>query len=109
MNSPPLMLTSTAMLMTHQTLWLLIFQAIIFALGVLVALEGLLLLLWAFKLIALFPLMPTSSSSKYRIMINVQLSECHGMTSLPLLRPPLAISDPICLHSTSSTSAPLQL
>src|SRR5258708_4107371 len=75
MNSPPLMLTSTAMLATHQTLRLLISQAIIFTLGVLVALEGLLLLLWAFKLIALFPLMPTSSSSEYRIMINVQRSK----------------------------------
>src|SRR5258707_8333772 len=54
MNSPPLMLASTAMLTTCQTLWLLISQAIIFTLGVLVALEGLLLLLQAFKLIALF-------------------------------------------------------
>src|SRR5258708_4032392 len=34
---------------------------------------------------------------------------CHGMTSLPLLCPPLAASDPIHLHSASSTSAPLQL
>src|SRR6266446_6743980 len=34
---------------------------------------------------------------------------CHGMTSLPLLCPPLAASDPICLHSASSTSALLQL
>src|SRR5258708_11808213 len=76
------MLTSTAMLVTHQTLQLLISQAIIFALGVLVALEGLLLLLWAFKLIALFPLMPTSSSSEYGIMINVQLSEVKSCQAL---------------------------
>src|SRR6266436_8621218 len=67
---------------TCQTLQLLISQAIIFALGVLVALEGLLLLLWAFKLIALFPLMPTSSSSKYRIMINMQLSEVKSCQAL---------------------------
>src|SRR5258707_7451109 len=31
------------------------------------------------------------------------------MTSLPLLHPPLATSNSICLHSTSSTSALLQL
>src|SRR5260221_14100238 len=31
---------------------------------------------------------------------------CHGMTSLPLLRLPLATSDPICLHSASSASTP---
>src|SRR5258707_4845106 len=35
--------------------------------------------------------------------------ECHGMTSLPLLHPPLATSDPICLHSAPSTSTLLQL
>src|SRR5258708_20892185 len=34
---------------------------------------------------------------------------CHDTTSLPLLRPPLATSDPICLHSASSASALLQL
>ncbi len=34
---------------------------------------------------------------------------CHGMTSLPPLCPPLATSNPICIHSTSSASAPLQL
>ncbi len=76
------MLASTAMLVTCQTLQLLISQAIIFALGVLVALEGLLLLLRAFKLIALFPLMPTSSSSEYGIMINVQLSEVKSCQAL---------------------------
>ena len=76
------MLTSTAMLMTCQTLQLLISQVIIFTLGVLVALEGLLLLLQAFKLIALFPLMPTSSSSEYGIMINMQLSEVKSCQAL---------------------------
>src|SRR5258708_22815228 len=35
--------------------------------------------------------------------------KCHGMTSLPLLHPPLAASNPICLHSTSSASTLLQL
>src|SRR5260221_4273656 len=39
----------------------------------------------------------------------VQLPICHGTTSLPLLHPPLATSNPICLHSTSSTPTPLQL
>src|SRR5258708_24438566 len=34
---------------------------------------------------------------------------CHGTTSLPLLHPPLAASDPIYLHSTSSASTLLQL
>src|SRR5258708_9997446 len=34
---------------------------------------------------------------------------CHGTTSLPLLCPPLATSNPIHLHSASSASAPLQL
>src|SRR5258707_13600666 len=33
---------------------------------------------------------------------------CHGMSSLPLLHPPLATSDPIRLHSASSASALLQ-
>src|SRR5258707_124122 len=36
-------------------------------------------------------------------------ANCHGMTSLPLLCPPLATSNPIHLHSTSSTSTLLQL
>src|SRR6266436_6176643 len=36
-------------------------------------------------------------------------SECHGMTSLPLLCPPLATSNHLHLHSTSSASALLQL
>src|SRR5258708_5316988 len=35
--------------------------------------------------------------------------QCHGTTSLPLLCPPLATSDPICPHSAPSTSTPLQL
>src|SRR5260221_7953729 len=35
--------------------------------------------------------------------------QCHGTTSLPLLHPPLAASNAICLHSASSASAPLQL
>ena len=52
---------------THQTLQLLISQVIIFALGVLVALEGLLLLLQVFKLIALFPLMPTCSFQRSKV------------------------------------------
>ncbi len=34
---------------------------------------------------------------------------CHGMTSLPLLCPPLAASDPICLHSAPSAPTLLQL
>src|SRR5258708_23798316 len=34
---------------------------------------------------------------------------CHGMTSLPLLHPPLATSNPICLHSTPSAPTPLHL
>src|SRR5258708_29423550 len=34
---------------------------------------------------------------------------CHGMTSLPLLHPPLATSKPFCLCSTPSTSTLLQL
>src|SRR5260221_11857637 len=34
---------------------------------------------------------------------------CHGTTSLHVLCPPLATSNPICLHSTSSASALLQL
>src|SRR5258708_13399203 len=76
------MLASTAMLTTRQTLWLMISQVIIFTLGVLVSLEGLLLLLWAFKLIASFPLMPTSSSSEYGITINVQLSEVKSCQAL---------------------------
>src|SRR5258708_5225654 len=36
-------------------------------------------------------------------------AECHGMTSLPLPCPPLATSEPFCLHSASSASTPLQL
>src|SRR5258708_24579283 len=36
-------------------------------------------------------------------------SDCHGMTSLPLLCSPLATSNPFCLHSASSASTPLQL
>ncbi len=36
-------------------------------------------------------------------------TNCHGTTSLPLLHPPLAASNPIHLHSTSSTSTLLQL
>src|SRR5260370_13389220 len=35
--------------------------------------------------------------------------ECHGMTSLPLLHPPLATSEPFCLCSAPSTSTLLQL
>src|SRR5258708_12277075 len=31
-------------------------------------------------------------------------AECHGMTSLPLPCPPLATSEPFCLHSASSAS-----
>src|SRR6266446_1038356 len=38
-----------------------------------------------------------------------QIVACHGTTSLPLFCPPLATSDPICLHSTSSASTLLQL
>src|SRR5258705_9324748 len=34
---------------------------------------------------------------------------CHGMTSLPLLRPPLATSDPFHLCSAPSASTLLQL
>src|SRR5258708_14700049 len=34
---------------------------------------------------------------------------CHGTTSLPLLHPPLAASEPFCLCSAPSTSTPLQL
>src|SRR5258708_25160770 len=40
---------------------------------------------------------------------SMKHSLCHGMTSLPLLHPPLATSDHLCLHSTLSTSTPLQL
>ena len=35
--------------------------------------------------------------------------QCHGMTSLPLLHPPLATSEPFHLHSAPSASTPLQL
>src|SRR5258708_39226880 len=35
--------------------------------------------------------------------------KCHGTTSLPLPWPPLATSNPICLHSASSTSTLLKL
>src|SRR5258708_16553244 len=38
-----------------------------------------------------------------------KVGPCHGMTSLPLLRPPLATSDPICLLSVPSASTPLKL
>src|SRR6266446_3623678 len=37
-----------------------------------------------------------SKSGKLR---NIADHDSHGMTSLPLLCPPLAASDPICLHS----------
>src|SRR6266436_2524775 len=40
---------------------------------------------------------------------SVVFPSCHGTPSLPLLHPPLAASDPICLHSTPSASTLLQL
>src|SRR5258705_2194003 len=51
-------------------------------------------------------------------MVALQLSivfsytsrgRCHGTTSLPLLHPPLAASNPICLLSAPSASTLLQL
>src|SRR5258708_23228560 len=38
--------------------------------------------------------------SRYLGFILAATCLCHGMTSLPLLHPPLAASDPIHLHST---------
>src|SRR5258706_16037882 len=40
---------------------------------------------------------------KYHVFLHVN-PPCHGMTSLPLLWPPLAPSDCLHLHSASSTS-----
>src|SRR5258708_24693789 len=41
--------------------------------------------------------------------LTLLLSKCHGTTSLPLLHPPLAASDPFHLHSAPSASTSLQL
>src|SRR5258708_31696463 len=54
-----------------------------------------------FLLSGCFPLLPRTFS--------FSLAPCHGMASLPPLHPPLATSDPICLHSTPSTPTLLQL
>src|SRR5258708_40084776 len=45
-----------------------------------------------------------------RGFLTLQLSQrCHGTTSLPLLHPPLATSNPICLLSVPSASSSLPL
>src|SRR5260221_13278599 len=65
-------------------------------------------LIWEFKIHgSISRLGNVGLVNHFEQVIHLQL--CHGTTSLPLLHPPLATSDLICLHSTSSASALLQL